>query len=78
MNYVDTITANCQWAEYGPWSGCSKECGSGERSRKRKKNVQAANGGKECNGTDNQSETCNIIACPGRNMLLQNNYKGMS
>ncbi len=42
--------------EWGAWSGCSLECGDGQRQRFR----QCANGGSNC---ENQLENCNSHPC---------------
>ena len=33
----DILMTGCTWAEWGPWTVCSKTCGGGTRLRKREK-----------------------------------------
>ena len=61
---------NCQWSawNWGSWSGCSKSCGTGNKTRiaTRFEEVLAQNGGRACTGSSSKSETvsCNTQACP--------------
>ena len=60
---------NCQWSawNWGSWSGCSKSCGTGNKTRiaTRFEEVLAQNGGRACTGSSSKSETvsCNTQPC---------------
>lgn len=55
---------DCEWGEYSDWSMCTKSCGGGEKSRTRKKLIQAENGGAACEGDSTEVTPCNIDSCP--------------
>jgi len=55
---------NCQWASWNSWQSCSKSCGGGTQKRTRSKLVVAQNGGNECNGSNNETRSCNTNNCP--------------
>ena len=50
------------WSE---WTGCSKGCGGGTKTRRYTISTDAANGGKACPNTtgDVETETCNTTSC---------------
>merc|ERR1712078_519038 len=54
---------DCTWAQWGDWSDCSKTCGDGTRTKKRRKDVKEAHGG-VCKGTDKEKESCKDKECP--------------
>ena len=55
-----------QW-EKGP---CTATCGnSAVRKVTRKVLQQALNGGKPCHGKTENTERCNILPCPGKNLI---------
>ena len=56
---------NCQWSDFDEWSECSKSCGGGEKTSKRKIIKHALYGGRECEGDDIKIEYCNEQPCPG-------------
>ena len=56
---------DCEWDEWRIGE-CSKTCGGGERINIRNKKIEAINGGKECSGTSNLTDSCNKIECPGK------------
>ena len=49
---------------------CDKPCGSGHRINTRIKKIEAKNGGEECSGSSNITETCNDHECPGISILF--------
>ncbi|XP_063683609.1 coadhesin-like [Bolinopsis microptera] len=56
---------NGGWTDFGDWSECSAECGTGSQTRSRScSNPAPANGGQECLGDDNESQECNTQGCP--------------
>ena len=61
---VSTFLVDCVWGEYGNWSTCTKSCGGGEKTRSRQKAKEASNGGKKCQGTASEMDTCNKDPCP--------------
>ena len=54
---------DCKWGSFGNWSECTKTCGGGERIRARTKIINTRYGGLPCNGTANQTITCNTQSC---------------
>jgi len=56
---------DCEWHEWSTWTDCTATCGLGSRTRSRDKK-DAAHGGVECEGENNDSEDCKIQNCdPG-------------
>ena len=57
------VSVDCVW---GNWQNgtCSKTCGDGEVTRTRSKKVEAANGGKDCDGESVVLENCTSQPCP--------------
>lgn len=51
---------------WSDWSGCTRTCGGGSRSRSCSNPAQA-HGGQECQGRSNQP--CNILPCPAPKIL---------
>ena len=62
---VESCPVNCKWGSYSEWSTCSKSCGGGENTRKRKVAIPNCNGGLPCEGEDTETKACNTDACPG-------------
>jgi len=62
----DQISAvNGNWASWGSWSGCSKTCGAGTKTRNRTcTNPAPAHGGQQCDESMSESKTCNTKPCP--------------
>jgi hypothetical protein len=54
---------DCVEGEWSAFGACSKSCGTGNKSRQRAINVDAAHGGVAC-GTTEDSATCNTHDCP--------------
>ena len=62
----DMLTVDGGWSDLGEWSVCSAECGGGSQIRSKTcTNPSPANGGKECEGEDEELRTCNPDPCPG-------------
>jgi len=53
----------CKWGDWGQWTNCSKTCGGGGAERARAKAELAQFGGRDCVGSDMESQTCNTQAC---------------
>lgn len=54
------------WSPWGPWSGCSRSCGGGLRSRTRACDQPPPQGlGDFCEGPQAQGEACQAQPCPG-------------
>ena len=65
--YTCIPTVDGGWSDLGDWSVCSAECGGGSQIRSKTcTNPSPANGGKECEGEDEESRTCNPEPCPGQ------------
>ncbi|KAL5248186.1 hypothetical protein ACHWQZ_G017384 [Mnemiopsis leidyi] len=53
------------WSDYGVWSECSADCGTGTKSRTRTcTNPAPANGGADCVGEATETQNCNTQPCP--------------
>jgi len=53
------------WSEWGEWTQCDKWCGTGEQVRERTcTNPPPENGGKDCEGPHEESQSCKLIDCP--------------
>ena len=53
------------WASWEEWTDCSVECDSGSRTRVREcDNPAPQNGGRTCDGDDEEIEGCNEHECP--------------
>jgi len=53
---------NCVWMEWEGWTPCSKECGTGSKSRERK-TYGPMSGGEPCEGPREEFLTCNTHNC---------------
>ena len=54
---------DCKWTDWAQWGKCSKPCGGGDRTRRRRQEQKAANGGQVCKGPAVETEQCNRDAC---------------
>ncbi len=55
---------HCKVTEWGPWSTCTKTCGSdGTKTRRRSVNVFPQNEGRSCPPLE-ETVTCNLPLCP--------------
>ncbi|XP_052084656.1 neurotrypsin-like [Mytilus californianus] len=53
------------WGQWTAWGMCSFSCGNGNQSRRRRCNSPIPSaGGSDCNGTNIQTQTCNVLSCP--------------
>lgn len=54
-----------KYSEWESWGACTKSCGGGEQTRKRKCNKPAPAGdGKACEGPSTETGQCNTLRCP--------------
>ncbi|XP_020905649.1 zinc metalloproteinase nas-14 isoform X2 [Exaiptasia diaphana] len=54
-----------QWARWGKWKPCNKDCGYGIQERQRIcMEPKPKNGGKDCIGANTQKRMCNMVSCP--------------
>ena len=66
MKYIIILlTVDCVWSDFGQWSECSAECGSGTQTRTRTGETAAENGGAPCDGYSTETQDCNTHDCPG-------------
>ena len=67
--FTESVASNCHWEDYGAWSGCSKDCGGGFRTRyrvRRRLNTdENLINDVDCAKLDTQTETCNRKSCEG-------------
>ena len=66
LTNVSFLVVDCVWSQFGNWSECSKTCGGGKKTSKRKIITEAIGGGKDCDGDNTKVESCNEQPCPGR------------
>ena len=64
-------TVDCVWGEWRE-GDCSKECGGGIQINTREKIPEHLFGGKECEGTDQLVEACDMEPCQGIKSNLYN------
>ena len=63
---------DCEWANYGAWSTCTKTCGGGTRKRRRSIKRRAQSGGKTCPPGDSEEvKFCKTKACPKGEVYLR-------
>ena len=56
---------HCVWDEWGQWSSCSYQCGTGNQYRNRTVKSPEVTSGIKCLGASAQSMDCNTQECPG-------------
>jgi len=59
---IQDCPVNCEMAEWEPWSQCSKNCGDGMTTRKRRNKVLPMFGGMGCPAAE-ETKRCNTHAC---------------
>ena len=64
--FIQFFTVDGGFTSWSDWSCCSRSCGNGTKVRYRScTNPAPANGGLECTGERNQTESCLGTSCPG-------------
>ena len=65
------LQVNGNWAKWGLYNECTKECGGGSMTRTRTCTDPAPQfGGKGCVGESTQTSACNTQSCPGEQIHL--------
>ena len=66
------VPTECHWGDFGDWTGCSKDCGGGRRSRFRTRvrvnMIESLSDNDDCKGYDEETEDCNSHDCRGKNL----------
>ena len=66
---------NGGFGEWSDFSGCSKSCEKGLKTRTRLcDSPKPSNGGKMCDGPLQESEVCNDFGCPGNFFYIPNRF----
>jgi hypothetical protein len=60
----DPCPVDCVWGQWSGFGTCSETCGEGSEVRTRGKEIEAAEGGAECEGEEEQTRTCELTSCP--------------
>merc|ERR1719491_2537356 len=55
---------DCVWEDWSDWTRCSETCGGGDMERTREVRSPSRNGGAECQGSPEQSTSCEKEECP--------------
>ena len=63
-NSERALRVDCKWSEWTTNEPCSQSCGHGIQEYKRTNLVESKNGGLECVGSFQKTESCNIQDCP--------------
>ena len=54
------------WSDWGSYGSCTVTCGNGTSTRSRTcTNPAPSAGGRTCQGTNTDSQTCTLYTCPG-------------
>ncbi|CAH3191315.1 unnamed protein product, partial [Porites evermanni] len=57
------------WNSWSSWPNCNKPCNGGSKTRKRLcNNPEPANGGRDCEGSATESQSCNPNPCQADNI----------
>lgn len=66
---IISVPDGCHWGDFGGWSGCSKDCGGGRRTRVRTRRrmplTGSTRGNGACKGYGVETEACNSHDCRG-------------
>ena len=65
LTLITSFVVDCVWDKWQVGES-SKSCDGGERKISRERKVEAINGGQDCIGPSNITESCNVEGCPGR------------
>ena len=65
-NSKSFYSVDCEWSEWESWSECTKTCGGGSHTAKRKIIQEASNGGKYCIESSTKTEACHAHPCPSK------------
>ena len=65
------------WGPYGSWSSCSKKCGGGTKVRRRTC-IEPKNGGRRCQGDDEDRDICNSQSCGGTKLVTSSQWVDVS
>ena len=65
------VTVDGNFTNWGPWGPCSSSCGPGIQVRYRNcTNPPPINNGSDCVGPRNDTQVCNLGACPGNSKVF--------
>ena len=64
-NNVLLLIVDCVWSDFGEWTACTAECGTGTQTRTRTEETAAEHGGAACDGDSTETQDCNTHECPG-------------
>ena len=68
----DACPIDCTFTPWSDWTDCSVTCNGGVTIRSRTEDVAAQNGGAECEGPLEQTESCNTDSCTeGKSVFSQ-------
>ena len=67
------IVVDCEWDDWQV-EACDKSCGGGLLKKTREPKMAEQHGGEECTGHSSVTESCNIQECPGKFMVIFQNY----
>ncbi|CAH3164520.1 unnamed protein product, partial [Porites evermanni] len=63
------VIVHGNWSSWSSWPNCNKPCNGGSKIRKRLcNNPEPANGGRDCEGSATESQSCNPNPCPADNI----------
>ena len=64
-----TILVDASWTSWSQWSSCDQPCNLGHLVRRRNCNPANYGGNPECVGDADESQECNVDACPGKHCI---------